>query len=160
MQLQERMCLMITRNPRGLLSVGYQGRTLNELLSQLVAEEVETLVDVRLTPISRKPGMSRAGLSAALHSADITYLHFPVLGNPRDNREPFRRGDIAQGSQIFREVLRNEEPAAALAEIVSLSRQHLVALLCYERQAARCHRQVIIDEVVRCCIDLPVRHLD
>ena len=151
---------MTTRKARGIVSVGYEGRTLGELLSRLVAEKVQTLVDVRLTPISRKPGLSQAKLSAALRDAGVTYRHLPALGNPKENREPFWRGDVARGRQVFRQLLQGERPATALAEVAALSDQHLVALLCYERQQARCHRQVIVDEVVRSCASLAVRELD
>jgi hypothetical protein len=40
----------------GLLSVGYEGRTVDDLVDLLVAEGVEVVADVRLTPMSRKPG--------------------------------------------------------------------------------------------------------
>ncbi|PPJ18215.1 hypothetical protein C5E45_10195 [Nocardia nova] len=42
----------------------------------LLAEAgVATVVDVRLTPISRKPGLSKTKLSAALAEAGIRYVH-------------------------------------------------------------------------------------
>jgi uncharacterized protein (DUF488 family) len=151
---------MTTRKARGILSVGYEGRTLGELLSRLVAEKVQTLVDVRLTPISRKPGLSQTTLSAALHEAGVTYRHLPALGNPKENREPFWQGDVARGRQVFRQLLQGDQSAAALAEVAALSDQHLVALLCYERQQTRCHRQVIVDEVIRSYASLAVRELD
>ena len=150
---------MTTKKARGILSVGYEGRTLDGLLSQLVSEGVQTLVDVRLTPISRKPGLSQSKLSAALREVGIAYRHLPALGNPKENRESFWRGDIAWGAQVFRRLLENEQPASALAELASLSEEHLVALLCYERQQARCHRQVIVDEVIRSRTSLAVREL-
>ena len=150
---------MTTKKARGILSVGYEGRTLGGLLSQLVSEGVQTLVDVRLTPISRKPGLSQSKLSVALHEVGITYRHMPALGNPRENREPFWRGDVAWGAQVFRRLLEEAQSASALAEVGTLSEEHLVALLCYERQQARCHRQVIVDEVVRNRTSLAVREL-
>ena len=42
-----------------IVSVGYQGRSVNELIDVLRHGDVEVLVDVRLNPISRKPGFSK-----------------------------------------------------------------------------------------------------
>ncbi|MDR1430587.1 MAG: DUF488 domain-containing protein, partial [Propionibacteriaceae bacterium] len=51
------------------------------------------LVDVRQTPISRKRGLSKTALGAALSEAGIDYIHLRELGNPRDNRDGYRQGD-------------------------------------------------------------------
>lgn len=40
----------------GLMGIGYEGRAIGEFVDSLLAEGVTHLVDVRLTPISRKPG--------------------------------------------------------------------------------------------------------
>jgi hypothetical protein len=34
--------------------------------------------------------MSKRKLAAALADAGIDYMHLPALGNPKDNRQPFR----------------------------------------------------------------------
>jgi hypothetical protein len=88
------------------------------------------------------------------------YRHLPALGNPKDNRESFWRGDVAGGARVFRQLLQRQRPAAALAEVAALSDQQLIALLCYERQQVRCHRQVIVDEVLRSYAAVAVRELD
>lgn len=53
---------------------------------------VDVLVDVRLNPISRKKGFSKSSLQQALGAARIEYRHERQLGNPKSNRDPFRRG--------------------------------------------------------------------
>jgi len=88
------------------------------------------------------------------------YRHLPALGNPKDNRESFWRGDVAGGARVFRQLLQGQRPAAALAEVAALSDQQLIALFCYERQQVRCHRQVIVDEVLRSYAAVAVRELD
>lgn len=75
------------------MSLGYQGRDAAELIDQLLQADVSTLVDVRLTPLSRKPGLSKRRLAEALNAAGIQYAHLPHLGSPKDNRETFRGGD-------------------------------------------------------------------
>ncbi|WP_258081414.1 DUF488 domain-containing protein [Nocardia nova] len=58
-----------------LFTVGYEGRRADELVMLLAEAGVATVVDVRLTPISRKPGLSKTKLSAALAEAGIRYVH-------------------------------------------------------------------------------------
>ncbi len=60
----------------GVVSVRYEGRTAGQLVADLYDLEVKHLVDVRLTPLSRKPGLSKCKLDAG-----ITYRHMPGLGN-------------------------------------------------------------------------------
>jgi uncharacterized protein (DUF488 family) len=45
--------------------------------------------------------------------------------------------------------LRGSESDAALAELVELARGGRVAVLCFERDHERCHRQVVTEEVTR-----------
>jgi uncharacterized protein (DUF488 family) len=135
--------------PPGLISIGYQGREADGLVQTLVDHRVDVLVDVRLTARSRKPGMSKRGLTERLGAAGIRYLHLPALGNPPENREPFRRGDIAAATARFRAQLAGAESEAALTTLLDLARSQRVAVLCFEREHERCHRQVVIAEVVR-----------
>jgi hypothetical protein len=79
-----------------IYSVGYEGLELAGLVDHLKSARVTTLVDVRLTPVSRKRGFSRKSLSAELEKAGITYIHEKTLGNPPDNRDSFRQGDAVR----------------------------------------------------------------
>ena len=54
-----------------VVSVGYEGRSVEELVQVLRAEDVAVLVDIRLTPISRKRGLSKTALTRALRDAGI-----------------------------------------------------------------------------------------
>jgi Domain of unknown function DUF488 len=98
--------LVVTANR--IYSVGYEGMTARALVDSLVGARVATLVDVRLTPASRKPGFSRKALTAALDVAGIDYVHEPDLGNPPDNRDSFRTGDGNEGRRRMRERLFND----------------------------------------------------
>lgn len=54
-----------------IYSVGYEGMTLDGLIDRLTDARVCVLVDVRLNPISRKPGFSRVRLAKALEEAGV-----------------------------------------------------------------------------------------
>lgn len=132
----------------GLVSIGYQGRTVDELVRELLDQNVDVLVDVRLTPLSRKPGLSKGKLSAHLAGAGIDYLHLKALGNPKPNREAFWQGRVADGCQFFDALLSSAEPQSALETIARLTMTNTVAVLCFERAHDLCHRQVITKRVI------------
>jgi uncharacterized protein (DUF488 family) len=131
----------------GILTVGYEGRTQQDLLDALTSHGATVVVDVRLNPISRKPGLSKTRLAEALSQVGIEYRHLKALGNPRTNRDPFHDGRVAEGCEEFRRLLAAPEAESALQQIVDESRSTTVAVLCYENSHEQCHRQVVVDEV-------------
>jgi transcriptional regulator with XRE-family HTH domain len=131
----------------GIVSIGYEGRTIEDFVTTLVAHGVGTVADVRLNPISRKPGFSKTKLTNALAEAGIEYRHWKSLGNPKANREPFWTGRAAEGQAMFRGLLRNKQSDEALTELTQLAGNQVVAVLCFEEDQRNCHRQVVIDEV-------------
>ena len=142
---------------RRLVTIGYEGRSPERLVSDLVELGIDTLVDVRLTPVSRKAGLSKRGLAASVGSAGIEYLHLPELGNPRDNRDALRRGNEAARARYLKR-LREPEGAAALRRVVELALAQRVALLCLEREPDTCHRLIVAEEAHRLVPALAVKH--
>jgi uncharacterized protein (DUF488 family) len=138
-RLRDDLCV-----PARIYSVGYEGFELKGLIETLVAANVSLVVDVRLTPRSRKPGFSAKPLSAELGKAGIAYRHEVDLGNPADNRDAFRRGDAEEGRHRLRWLLSNGA-GPALERLVQDSRKGHVAVLCVERSPLRCHREVVTD---------------
>ena len=75
-----------------LWTIGYEGFTSDEWLDSLVASGVQTVVDVREMPLSRKPGFSKSRLADALRARGIEYVHLRSLGNPKEYRHRLRNG--------------------------------------------------------------------
>jgi len=134
---------MSARRTNTIVSVGYEGRTAEELVRTLEQSKVDVLVDVRLTPISRKRGLSKKALSAALAEAGIEYRHEPQLGNPKENRDPFRKG-LKSARNRYEDHLSNGAEASFDATI-ALARESRIALLCFERDHSTCHRSCITE---------------
>lgn len=130
-----------------LLTVGYERRDPGDLVALLVAHGVEVLVDVRATPRSRRPGLSKRALAASLQHAGIAYRHEPALGVPREEREAFRAGDEEVIARFERRLEGEARPR--VAAVVALAHEHTVALLCYERAEADCHRRLVAAAVTR-----------
>jgi len=128
-----------------LASIGYEGRTIDELCEVLVANAIDLLVDVRQTPMSRKRGFSKRLLAEALAVRSIGYLHLPALGNPKDNRDGFHRASsLARARERYFAHL-EAQGRPAYDEVVELARQRRVVLLCLEHDDHSCHRRCIID---------------
>src|SRR5437762_2686204 len=88
------------------------------------------------------------GQFGALAEAGIGYVHLPALGNPKDNRKPFRLGDPAS-RQRFRARLRDESASRALDHIAGLLDRGAVAVLCFERGHEHCHRHLVAEAVLQ-----------
>ena len=131
-----------------LVSLGYEGRTADELIANLRHESVTVLVDVRLTPLSRKPGLSKHRLAEALAAVGIQYVHLRALGNPPGNRPAFRAGDPLS-RKYYRSLLEEEDAAQALKHVAELMDGGTVALLCFERDHESCHRHLVAEELRR-----------
>lgn len=132
----------------GLVSVGYEGRTIDDFVSDLQRAGVQTVADVRLNAVSRKAGFSKTRLREALAAAGIGYRHMRSLGNAKENRQPFWDGRVDEGQRVFREALQAPDAEASLVELSELARDQVVAVLCFETDVDMCHRKVIIDHVV------------
>ncbi|MEV6589859.1 DUF488 family protein, N3 subclade [Streptomyces acidicola] len=136
-----------TKAAPGLWSAGYEGRDIDSFVSSLLDNRIDVVADVRLTPISRKKGFSKTRLGQALAEAGIEYTHLRGLGNPKDNRAPFWEGRLDVGRARFRGVLRSEEAQTDLERLAEHARQSRVAVLCFEKDESRCHRQVVLETV-------------
>jgi uncharacterized protein (DUF488 family) len=134
---------------RGFTSVGYEGRSLDEFIAALRADEVTVVADVRLNAVSRRRGFSKTALRNALEAAGIRYVHLRALGNPPENRAGFHANDPEPAKARFAQLLNSSTARAELRELASLGNSDVVAVLCVERDPQRCHRTVVIDAVRR-----------
>lgn len=134
---------------RELFTIGYEGKTLDEMLDQLDAAQVELLIDVRAVAASRRPGFSKTALAGALKERGIDYLHLRPLGTPKAGREAARKGRIGEMHTIFEEQLQTPEAELAMEQAQAAAAERPTALLCFERDAGHCHRQIVADRLVR-----------
>jgi uncharacterized protein (DUF488 family) len=127
-------------------TVGYEQSSVRRFLSLLRSRDIEIVVDVREIPLSRKPGFSKNQLSATLENAGIEYRHVVNLGAPKRLRERLRNGgtwwEYIKGYTV---VLQRE--VEWVDHLVSLAAARRICLLCFERNAAECHRSLIAREM-------------
>jgi len=130
---------------------GYEGKCADDLLEFVNENSAIAVVDVRLHAASRKPEFRKRALAERLERAGVRYLHLPELGNPKDNREAFARPGSpaaeAAHARFVNEVVRTPDARPALDEVVRLSGEGVVVVVCYEDEDSRCHRSLVMDEL-------------
>jgi uncharacterized protein (DUF488 family) len=85
-----------------LWTIGYAKLSLPTLVAELEAAGVERVLDVRLRPQSRRPGMSRTRLAGLLAEHGIAYEHRRELGTPVEIRGLFRAGYVEEARAAYR----------------------------------------------------------
>jgi len=130
-----------------IFTIGYEQATQDRVVDALTTAGVRLLADIRYLPLSRRPGFSKRSLAAAVEVERIAYRHFRQLGTPAAGREAARRGDRQELARIYAGQLELPEAIAQMAELRSLAEETPTALLCYERHAAECHRDLLFAEL-------------
>jgi len=138
-----------TRLRDGAIGVGYEGQEIQTFVEALAQRGVTRLVDVRLTPISRKRGFSKTALREALAEAGIVYDHRRELGNLKTNRAGFAgsESELDQAKERYASSLSSDEAQGSLDELGRLAATECIAVLCFEADQRRCHRDVVLGEI-------------
>ena len=150
---QERNRIEACRPPRkeaGLLTVGYEGRTLEDYINVLFSAGVTVLCDVRRNPLSRKYGFSKGVLSRTCEGFDIRYEHVPELGISSKRRKNLKTK--ADYRSLFKAYVRDTISIHEniLQEIRSwILKGERVALTCFEHEPKMCHRHCVADALTR-----------
>lgn len=132
-------------NPVTLSTIGYEKARLEDVIAALEAAGIETVLDVRDRPISRRPGFSKRQLGAAVEAAGMRYVHLAALGTPPEGRQAGRRRDWGRFWQIVEEKLAQGEAEHDLAQAARLAAAAPCCLLCYEADWQTCHRRRIAE---------------
>ena len=143
---------------RALLTIGYEGKDASQLVRELVALEIDILLDVRYRPLSRKPGLSKRRLEESCLEVGIEYKHDRELGTPPDQMSHVRKNggyDDTAREQYRTFLLTREGPLNSASQLLKGSVR--VCLLCYESDAQDCHRSVVAEEIGR-RVNLVPRH--
>jgi len=132
-----------------IYTIGYGGRKPQEFLDLLQQHQIERIVDVRLRPDRSSMGAySKAkspdkGIERLLAERGITYVSLTELGNVfmgcEDWPERYQRLMQRAGDLLTERLLTLAAP---------------FCLMCAERQAAACHRQVIAAHLTQCGFEI------
>lgn len=140
-----------------IFTIGYEGLSIDEFMALLSDNGVDTVVDVREFPLSRKRGFSKNALANTLHEAGLEYVHMVNLGCPKPVRNQYREdGDWKRYTIGFLKHLKKQ--TAAITELAELAQSSNCVLLCYEADYNYCHRLMVANAVRELC-GAAVKHL-
>jgi hypothetical protein len=135
----------------GVVTIGYEGRSLEAYLNALLQDSVTLLCDVRRNPLSRKYGFAKSTLSKACDNVGIRYEHLPELGIASEDRRELKTQ--ADYDALFANYERTSLPSQgdALGKIFKWVRSEgqRVALTCYEAEPCQCHRHCVAEALER-----------
>ncbi len=129
-----------------VFTLGYQGRSLEDVLDILRLHRIDQVLDVRQYASSRRAGFSAHDLNATLAGIGIAYVHLPDLGCRGEARHALWRGGARAPflEEYRRDLEGRSDSVAALFERVRGARS---LLLCLERDPTRCHRAVLAEKL-------------
>lgn len=131
-----------------LYTVGHSTRTLEDLIETLQAHTIQTLVDIRAFPMSRRlPQFNRESLENSLPAAGIRYIWMKALGGYRGKilEESPHIGLRNDSFRNYADHMLTAEFESAMAELVALAERSRTAYMCAERVYFRCHRMLVSD---------------
>jgi uncharacterized protein (DUF488 family) len=133
-----------------IYTIGHSTRPIDELIGLLRDDRVQTLVDVRTVPGSRRnPQYGHEALASSLGEHGIEYRHEPALGG---FRKPLPGSPNAGWDNAafrgYADYMATPEFASALDRLQAGARDRATAIMCAEAQWWRCHRRLVSDALV------------
>jgi uncharacterized protein (DUF488 family) len=145
-----------------IFTIGHSTRSIPQFVELLQAGPANFVVDVRSVPRSRtNPQYNEDALPDELAGYQIGYARLPGLGGLRGRSldvPPEVNGYWEnQSFHNYADYALSGEFAAALDQLLELSEQRRLAIMCAEAVWWRCHRRIIADYLIARGRD--VRHL-
>lgn len=125
-----------------VLTVGHSNHPFEGLLALLLQHSATVVADVRSAPYSRRyPQFSRRALEGALESRDI---HYRFLGEELGARTQDPACYDEEGRVRFSRLADTALFRRGIARVIEQAAGSRIALLCAERDPARCHRAILV----------------
>lgn len=124
-----------------LYTIGHSNLEIENFIELLKNNNVNILVDVRSSPYSKHvPDFNRSNLKKFMKNSDISYIFLgsKLGGKPQD--ESFYQDGKIKYSLIEKSSLYND----GISEIVLLSQNKNIVLMCSEEDPNSCHRHNLI----------------
>jgi len=128
-------------------TVGHSTRSGEEFVQLLIAHRIQTLVDVRSFPGSRRyPQFNKAALAESLTANGIQYRHEPRLGGRRTPRADSHNTALRNASfRAYADHMETEGFRSGAEDLLELAKNERVAVMCAEAVWWRCHRSLVAD---------------
>ena len=128
-------------------TIGHSTRSSDEFRSLLVDQNIQTLIDVRSFPGSKRyPQFNKPTLSEFLNSINIKYVHAPLLGGRRQPKADSHNTLWTNASfRAYADYMETESFKRGVIELLELAARERTAIMCAEALWWRCHRSLIAD---------------
>lgn len=132
-----------------LITIGYEGKLPKDIFAALICCGTDVLCDVRKNAISRKQGFSKKALSSACVQLNIEYRHLPAFGIDSSLRKALSTsGEYAELFATYKRTVLMETTVQQQSLLAELKSGKSIALLCFEKDPAMCHRSRLVDALV------------
>jgi uncharacterized protein (DUF488 family) len=132
-------------------TIGHSTRAVNEFIAVLQAHSIQTLVDIRSFPVSRRlPHFNRESLQLTLPEAQIQYVWQKELGGRRKKIRD-DSPNVALRNDSFRnyaDYMLTDDFQRGITELMKLADSSRAAYMCAERAYFHCHRMLVSDWLV------------
>ncbi len=130
----------MNENRPKLYTIGYKGKTVEQVEKMLLENGVEYLIDVRYFPFSRwQPQFSEKNLRKYFENSKIKYVSMPDFGiEPKKKYEMDRKELLAD----YKKTMRKELKKHYLIFNYALGG---ACLMCLEKDPNECHRSVLAE---------------
>ena len=122
-------------------TIGHSTHSMDVFLGLLQQHSVTAVADVRSAPFSRfNPQFNKDALEGSLNSHGIKYVFLGrELGARSDDPACYENGRV----QYVR-LAQTELFKSGLERVMSGSREHIVGLMCAEKEPLECHRTLLV----------------
>jgi uncharacterized protein (DUF488 family) len=129
-------------------TIGHSTRSFEELVSALKAHGIETLVDIRAFPMSRRlPHFNRESLESELPKHELRYVWMKALGGYRKVTRKDSPHTALRNANFrnYADYTLTPEFQQAMDELLQLAGHSRTAYMCAERVFFHCHRMIVSD---------------
>lgn len=113
-----------------IFTIGHSTRPYEEFIKALKAYKIETVVDIRHFPQSKKfPWFNKESLEIELPKNGIKYIWIEKLGG-------FRKGG-------YENYMKEDEWKQGIKELIDIASKNKTAIMCAEAVWWRCHRRFV-----------------
>ena len=138
-----------------IYSIGHSNHNIEDLISLLASNKIEFVIDVRSAPYSKlHPHFNKNSFEVYLKNNKMRYLYF---GGSLGGRSHVK-DDYFNGRVIYKRLAAKEEFKSAIKQIVKISSQHKIVLMCSEKEPLECHRTLLISQEIQ-KIGMSVLHI-
>jgi uncharacterized protein (DUF488 family) len=144
-----------------IFTIGHSNHPLDGFIDLLQQHGIESLIDVRRYPSSRRlPHFNRDALASSLEENGIGYHWLESLGGRRQKQADFDSPNFGITDEAFRNYadhMLGDEFRKGISRLLEIAADQRTAIMCAEADFQHCHRRLVCDYLVATGVD--VQHI-